>query len=83
MEKKSRYQKIGNVFIGLTLVLSHVMVGMVAYNYRSMVCCGEHGLCSAPPEVALLMGIPFLIGIIICMGLGLLFRRKSVISGRD
>ena len=77
MEKKQKYRRAGNLFIGLALVLSHVLVGMVAYNYRSMVCCGQHGLCSAPPWVAIVAGIPGLLGVLICLGLGLFLRRKS------
>lgn len=80
-EKKIPYRRWSRVFTVLSLVLSHVMVGVVAYSYSDMVCGGLHKCYSAPPEVAFLGGIPYVIGISICAGLAWWFHRRDQ-SGR-
>jgi hypothetical protein len=70
-------KKLSTVFTILALVLSHVMCAHVAFNYRSMICCIEHTGCSAPADIALLLAIPYLIGIAVCVLLAVVFWRKS------
>lgn len=70
-------KKLSNLLLVAALILSHLMCVVVAYNYRDMLCCIEHELCSAPAWVAFLYTIPFGIGIIVCVVLAFLFRRKA------
>lgn len=79
MERKTpdrKYRVWRNAFAVLALVLSHTMVGVVAYEYSDMVCGGLHKYYSAPPEVAFLLGIPFGAGVLICIVLALWFHGK-------
>lgn len=69
-------KKLSNLMFALALVLSHTMCAVVAYAYREMLCSIAHGLCSAPAGVAFVYLIPFGIGIALCTGLGLYFRKK-------
>lgn len=70
-------KKLSNLFGGFAILLSNIMCAVVAYNYRDMLCGIEHYCYSAPAEVAYITGAPFLIGIIICVTLAFVFRRKS------
>lgn len=72
-------KKLSQVFACLALALSHVMCAVVAYEYRSLQCCGMHGLCSAPPWVAFYMAIPFGIGIAVCLLLYVMFKKRAKI----
>lgn len=69
-------KKRSNLMFALALVLSHAMCAVVAYEYRGMLCCIAHALCSAPASVAFVYVIPFGIGITLCTALGLYFRKK-------
>lgn len=61
----------------LTMVLSHIMVAVVSYNYRGMQCGIEHLGFSAPAEVALFSIIPFILVITILMVLSWYFTKRS------
>lgn len=75
--KKCSLRKLSVLFLVLTLLLSHVMCAVVAYDYASLFWCGKYGLCSAPASTAFLMMIPYGIGSIICAALAWLFRKKA------
>ena len=75
--KKLSVKRLGILFFVLTLLLSHVMCAVVAYNYASLLWCGKYGLCSAPASTAFLLMIPYGIGIIICAALAWLFHKKA------
>lgn len=64
------------IFAALAVLLSDVMCAVVAADYTNLVWCGKTGGCSAPPEVAFCLSIPFLLGIIVCAGLAWFFHRK-------
>ena len=65
-----------HLFLVLTLLLSHTMCAVVASQYTGLLYCGRYGLCSAPASTALLLGIPFLIGILLCLGLARFFHKR-------
>ncbi len=60
------------LFIGLSVILSVVMCAVVAYNYYHLTV----GMNSAPPYVAFFYAIPFAVGIVLCLILALVFRKK-------
>lgn len=72
MKHRSRLSRL---FLALTLLLSHVMCAVTASEYTGLFYCGKYGLCSAPPSVAFLFAIPFLFGILICLGSAYAFRK--------
>ena len=68
---------ISCIFFFLSLLLSHLMVGVIAYNYAFMQCGIRHMGFSAPAWVAFLYSIPFLFLIILCLALSIWFRKKE------
>lgn len=70
-------KKLSILFSILALILSHVMCVVVAYNYASLLWCGKYGGCSAPAYVAFFLAIPFVIGIVVCVALAVVFKRKA------
>lgn len=65
------------IFIVLALILSHIMCIVVASNYASMLCGIEHQGFSAPASTAFLYAIPFAVGIIICIALTFVLKRRA------
>ncbi len=61
----------------IALILSHIMCFVVAWNYRDMLCGIAHSSYSAPAEIAFLTAIPYAVGIMICVILAYIFRRKA------
>ena len=70
-------KKISYIFAVLAILLSNSMCAVVAYNYRDILCDIEHAGFSAPASIAFLYAIPFAIGIIACLVLAIIFRRKA------
>ena len=70
-------RKISNFLMCISLVLSHIMCVVVAYDYRDMLCGIEHSCYSAPAWVAFLEIVPFGIGIVICLALAAVLRHKT------
>lgn len=68
---------LSKLFLILALVLSHAMCAVVAYEYASLLWCGQYGLCSAPASTAFLLVIPFAVGILLSLGLAWWCRRKT------
>lgn len=68
-------KKLSTIFAVLAILLSDVMCAVVAYNYcalewgasMSVECAGKYGITLA---------IPYAIGIIICVVLAIVFKRK-------
>jgi len=52
------------------------MCAVVAYNYCALEWGGKYEAWSAPASTALLLAIPYAIGIIICVVLAIVFKRK-------
>ena len=71
-------KKISNIFILLAIILSDVMCAVVAYAYCSMECGIKHAGYSAPAYVAFLYVIPYGIGIIACIIIAMVFRKREV-----
>ncbi len=69
-------KKISIIFWVLAIVLSDIMCAVVAYDYRDMICGIEHLGYSAPVGTAFLLVIPYVIGIVICIILAIIFRNK-------
>lgn len=70
-------KKTSNLFFALALILSHVMCAVVAYHFCNMQWCVQYGGCSAPEWTALFTGIPFGIGIAVCVAVAVILRKKA------
>ncbi len=70
-------KKLSYLFTALAILLSNIMCAVVAFNYCSMLCGIKHMGYSAPAYVAFFYAIPFLVGIIVCVILALIFYKKS------
>lgn len=68
--------KLSRGCLALALLLSHAMCAVISSEYTGLFYCGKYGLCSAPPSVAFLFAIPFLFGILICLGLAYAFHKQ-------
>ena len=69
-------KKLGHYFIILAIVLSFVMCKTIKKNYDEMVFGIVNDGYSAPAQVAFFTGIPYLIGIVICIVLAIYFIKK-------
>lgn len=68
---------LSTVFCVLAILLSDVMCAVVAYNYCNMKWGIEYAGYSAPASVAFLTAIPYAVGIIVCVVLTLVFKKKA------
>ncbi len=64
-------------FIALAVVLSDVMCATVAYNYCAFQWGGKYEGWSAPPDVAFVSGIPYAVGIVICLILARICHKRE------
>ena len=65
------------LFWVLAVLLSDVMCAVVAYNYCDMVWGIKYAGYSAPTWTAFVTGIPFAVGIVVCVVLAIFFKRKA------
>ncbi len=72
-----KFKVVSIIFWVFSVLLSNVMCATVAYNYCHMVYSIKYEGFSAPANVAFVIAIPYLIGIIICAGLAITFQKKS------
>jgi len=70
-------KKISNIFIALVVILYSVMCAVVGYNYASMQWGIKFAGYSAPASVAFLYAIPYGIGIVVCVIVALVLRKKG------
>lgn len=70
-------KKISNIFIALVVILCSVMCAVVGYNYASMQWGIKYAGYSAPASVAFLYAIPYGIGIVVCVIVALVLRKKG------
>ena len=70
-------KKISNFFIVLAVILSDVMCAVVAYNYCAMQWGARYAGYSAPASVAFLYVIPYGVGIVVCVILAIVLRRRG------
>ena len=68
-------KKISKVFVFLAIILTIVMCVVVAYNYCSM--RFRPGLTSAPAWVAFLLMIPYGMGILVCLIVAIILKKKE------
>lgn len=61
----------------IAVILSHIMCGVVAYNYCDMEWKIKVAGNSAPASIAYLYAIPFVIGIVLCIIGAFYFKNKS------
>ena len=64
------------LFGGMAILLSDLMCAVIAFNYCNMLKEIEYNGASAPASTAFIYGIPFLIGIAVCVILCISFRLK-------
>ena len=65
------------IFWILAVLLSDVMCMVTGYQYCDMQWGIRYAGYSAPAWTAFLSGIPFVVGIAVCVVLALFFRRKA------
>jgi len=68
------------LFVILAVILSDVMCTIIAYNYCSLKYSNpsfQRTITSVPASIAYLYAIPFIIGIVVCLILALIFYKKS------
>lgn len=70
-------KKMSNVFLALAVLLSDVMCAVVAYNFCRMQWGIRYAMYSAPAWVAFLYVIPFVIGIVLCIVVAVVLKRKG------
>ena len=70
-------KKISNIFIVLAIILSDVMCAVVAYSYSNMQWGIKYAGYSAPAWVAFYYGLPYGIGIIVCIIVAIMLRKKG------
>ena len=70
-------KRISILFLVFAFILSNVMCAVIAYNYCDMKWGIEYAGYSAPANTAFLLGIPYLIGIIICIILAIFLNREK------
>ena len=73
-------KNLSTLFGILAILLSNVMCGVVGFNYGKMVWGIENAGYSAPASTALLLSIPYLIGIVVCAVLAFVFKKKKQTS---
>ncbi len=64
------------VFWILAVLLSDLMCAVAAYNYCDMLWGVQYAGYSAPAQAAFLVVIPYAVGIIVCVVLAIVFKKK-------
>lgn len=80
MKGDIRMKGFSTLFSILAILLTNVMCGVVGFNYGKMVWGVENAGYSAPASTALPLSIPYLIGIVVCVVLAFVFRKKKQTS---
>ena len=70
-------KKTSKILLAAALVISHAMVGVVAFNWASMRCAILHFGTSAPEWVAFLLAVPFAVAIAACLVAVAIIERKK------
>ena len=70
-------KRLSICFIILAVLLSDIMCAVVAYNYCDMQWGIQYAGYSAPAWTAFLLGIPFFIGVVVCIALSIFFKKKG------
>lgn len=70
-------KKISNIFIILAVILSNIMCAVVAYGFCNMQWGIKYAGYSAPEWVAFLYAIPYGIGIVLCIIVAVVLRKRE------
>ena len=70
-------KKISIFFIVLAVILSDVMCAVVAYNYCALQWGAKYAGYSAPASVAFLYAIPYSVGIVVCVIVAMVLKRRG------
>ena len=76
-------KSLSTLFSILAILLTNVMCGVVGFNYGKMAWGAENAGYSAPASAALLLSIPYLIGIVVCVVLAFAFRKEKPTSAAE
>ena len=71
-----KYKYLSYIFMALAILLSNVMCAAVAYNYCNMQWKIRYEEYGAPANIAFLLVIPYMVGIVICVILACFFNKK-------
>ncbi len=71
-----KYKYLSYVFLLLAVLLSNVMCAAVAYNYCNLQWGTRVAGFSAPASIAFYLGIPYVAGMLICIGAACFFHRQ-------
>lgn len=74
-------KKLSLLFSVLAVLLMNVMCAVVGFRYGQMIGGIRQGY-SAPPSTAFLLAIPYALGILICVGLAVLFWKRGQAKSR-
>lgn len=74
---------LSKIFYIITLILSHIMVGVVFYNYGRMEMGIKYECYSAPANISFFLAAPFLIAITISLFLAWVCGRKDKDNGNE
>lgn len=72
-----KYKNLSILFATVALIISHTMVAVVARNYANIICWSKHEGFSGNTSIAFILGIPYLIGLIVCIIFAVIFYRKG------
>ncbi len=59
------------------ILLSNIMCAVVAYNYCDMIWGIEYAGYGAPASTAFALAVPYAIGIVICIVLAIVFKKRA------
>lgn len=68
---------LSTIFGLLAVVLSDIMCAVVAYNYCALMWGAQYAGYSAPASTAFVLAIPYVIGIVICVILAIVLRKRQ------
>lgn len=74
-------EKLHYLFTILAVLLMNIMCAVVGFRYGEMVWGAENAGYSAPPSTAFFLAVPYMIGILICVALAMIFRKKQKKTG--
>ena len=68
---------LSNLFGLLAILLSNIMCAVVTYNYCDILWGTKYAGYSAPARTAFVLAVPYIIGIIVCVILAVVFHKKA------
>lgn len=68
---------LSTIFGLLAVLLSDIMCAVVAYNYCALLWGGQFAGYSVPASTAFTLAIPYVIGIVVCVILAVVLRKRK------